>query len=194
MRMDRRALNRNTLPFIDLHQERRLEQNRRAVRNTRRLLGLGILVLIQGSALLPLTAQSFAFVPQIVRAENSLAATDKRLAAATQANTGLEPGIRRWERYQKSREARRQMTRAFLAAAQDLPRDVYIERLQVDAQDKQIRVQLQGVAESQTILKDCLTALSARPEFSGLHLTDTTDAAIAGRREIRFHAEVIRDN
>ena len=94
MRMDRRALNRNTLPFIDLHQERRTAQNRRAILNTKRLFGLALLVLIQATGLLPLTLQALAFRPKIARAAQSLAEVDKRLLsgnAEKRANgTGLK--------------------------------------------------------------------------------------------------------
>ena len=194
MRMDRRALNRNTLPFIDLHQERRLAQNRRAALNTRRLFGLSLLVLIQAGGLFPLTMQALAFRPRIARAAQTLAEADKRLQAATEANAKLEPVIKRWERYQKSQEARRQITRAFLATAQSLPPDVYIERLQADVVDKQTHLQIQGIAQTQAALRDCLSALSVRPEFSGLHLTETGGATIAGRRKIRFRAEATRED
>ena len=192
MRMDRRALNRNTLPFIDLHQERRIAQNRRAILNTKRLFGLALLALIQGSGLLPLTMQALAFRPKIARAAQSLAEADKRLQTETQKNAQMEPDLKRWERYQKSRDARRQITAAFLAAAQSLPADVYIERLQIDAADKQTHIQVQGIAPTQAALKDCLNALCARPEFADIKLTETGDAVIAGRREIRFHAEETR--
>ena len=193
MRMDRRALNRNTLPFIDLHQERRLSQRRRATLNAKRLFGLALLVAVQVSGLLPLTMQALAFRPKIARAAQILATTDKRLTAETQANAKLEPDLKRWERYQKSRESRRRATRAFLAAAQDLPRDVYMERLQFDAADKQTHLQIQGIAPTQNALRNALAVLTALPEFSGLRLTETSDATIAGRREIRFHAEITEE-
>ena len=193
MRMDRRALNRNTLPFIDLHQERRLSQRRRATLNTKRLFGLALLLTLQVSGLIPLTMQALAFRPKIARAAQILATTDKRLQAETQANAKLEPDIKRWERYQKSRDSRRQVTRAFLSAAQDLPPDVYIERLQFDAADKQTHIQIQGIAQTQEALRNGLNALLARPEFTGLRLTETSDANIAGRHEIRFHAEITKE-
>ena len=189
MRMDRRALNRNTLPFIDLHQERRIAQNHRAILNTKRLFGLALLVLVQATGLLPLTMQTLAFRPKIARAAQSLADVDKRLQAETQKNAQMEPDLKRWERYQKSRDARRQITGIFYAAAQSFPHDIYIERLQIDVADKQTHLQIQGIAPTQADLKDCLNALSARPEFSDLRLTETGNATIAGRREIRFHAE-----
>lgn len=191
--MDRRALNRNTLPFIDLHQERRIAQNRRVALNTKRLFGLALLVLVQVSGLLPLTLQALSFRPKMARAAQSLAEVDGRLQAETQKNAQLEPDLKRLERYQKSRDARRQINGIIRAIAQSKPRAIAIERLQIEVTDKQAHIQIQGIAQTQADLKECLVALSARPEFATLKLTETGEANIAGRRKIRFHADVARE-
>ena len=189
MRAERIALNRDTLPFIDLHQERRAQQWRSAALNVKRLIGLTLLLTLQAGILLPLTLEALSYRPRLARAQKALAAAESRLKTVTQARAGLDPLLKKRDRYELSRASRQQIAATLQTTARALPPEIYIEHLQISVKDKQTQIQIQGVAQTQAALRDGMKALANAPQLGELHLTETSDALIAGKRVVHFRAE-----
>ena len=189
MRAERSALNRDSLPFIDLHQERSAQQRTVFAQNCRRLAVLGILALLCLGGLLPLTTTVRSYRPLLSVAERDLSMTQTRFAAVTQAQTSLQEPLKHWTRFEESRNARRQNALAFAALTGDIPREVCIEQVETETQDRQMTLKMQGFAETMDSLSAFVTALSHRPGFAGVRLTETIITNDGAKHIVRFHAE-----
>ncbi len=183
------ALNRLTLPRVDLNQQRGEERRRILNRSRRDALALIALGVFAAVVLMPLSFQAQDMSGDLARAQRELDTVEMRAKMITQTGANTDQRLARWRRYEQTRTRREGWRDLLSVLAVCIPERAYLEQVRVEGKGKQGDIVLQGSAETMDTLKRFTEALSNTPLFTGVRLTETTSDTALGVRGVRFRIQ-----
>lgn len=175
-----------TLPRVDLGQERRQERRRIAGRSRRSAVTLAALLILGPCLLVPSTRQILEQRTQLSHTDRQLAAVNTQWQRVTQTGDRTDAQIGLWARFQQSRDGRRVWDDALPALTAALPGEVSLQRAQITGSDGGVVIAAQGTSESMGGLRAFLRALAASPLFARIRLEETAADPSAGPRGVNF--------
>ena len=183
------ALNRLTLPGVDLNQQRGEERRRILNRSRRDALALAALGVFAAVVLVPLSLQVADKGLELARVQRELGRVETRSRMVSESGAETDQRLSRWRRYEQIRTRRESLRDLLSVVAVCIPDRAYLEQVRVEGKLKQVEMTLQGSAEKMETLKRFTDSLSGTPFFTTVRLTETSADPTLGDRAVRFRIQ-----